>query len=114
MFNPGDIVHLDFDPATGKEMKGPHFGLVLSKQAFNRHGLAVICPITQGRQEHARSEGLAVSLMGCGTETQGVVLCHFAKTLDWKSRGARFKEAVPRYILDEVLDRYLSILPVDE
>lgn len=114
MFKPGDIVHLDFDPAAGREMKGPHFGLVLSKQPFNRHGLAVVCPITQGRQDTARADGLAVSLMGSGTETQGVVLSHLAKTLDLKSRSARFKEAAPDFILDEVLDRYLSILPVDD
>ena len=28
--NRGDIVHLDFDPSSGREMKGPYFGLVLS------------------------------------------------------------------------------------
>lgn len=111
MYKPGDIVHLDFDPAAGREMKGPHYGLVLSIAAFNKSGLAVVCPITQGRQDAARADGCAVSLMGCGTETQGIVLSHMAKTLDMKSRRAKFKEAVPDYVLDDVLDRYLSIFP---
>lgn len=111
MFQPGDIIHLEFDPAAGREMKGPHFGLVLSLHEFNRTGLAVICPITQGQQQAARTAGYAVSLMGCGTETQGVVLAHMAKTLDWKERKAKRKEAAPDFILNEVLDRYLSLLP---
>ena len=46
--NRGDIVHLDFDPSSGREMKGPHFGLVLSGKVFNQQGLAMICPISQG------------------------------------------------------------------
>lgn len=32
----GDIIHLEFDPASGQEMKGPHFALVLSAEAFNK------------------------------------------------------------------------------
>jgi len=27
--NRGDIVHLQFDPASGREMNGPHFGNVM-------------------------------------------------------------------------------------
>ncbi len=34
--NRGDIVHLELDPSTGQEMKGPHFGLVLSRKVFNQ------------------------------------------------------------------------------
>ena len=45
----GDIVHLQFDPASGQEMKGPHFALVVSAKAFNTRGLAMMCPISQGR-----------------------------------------------------------------
>ncbi|WP_035053411.1 type II toxin-antitoxin system PemK/MazF family toxin [Andreprevotia chitinilytica] len=111
MFDPGDIIHLDFDPAAGKEMKGPHFGLVLSIRAFNNSGLAIVCPITQGAQDNARSGGFAVSLMGCGTETQGIILSHQAKTLDWRARRAKKREQAPDYVLQDVLDRYRSIFP---
>ena len=31
----GDILHLAFDPASGREMKGNHFCLVVSPRAFN-------------------------------------------------------------------------------
>ena len=62
--NRGDIVHLQFDPASGQEMKGTHFGLVVSSKAFNSRGLTMICPISQGEAEIARSYGTIVTLMG--------------------------------------------------
>lgn len=108
--NRGDIVHLDFDPATGREMKGSRFGLVVSGTLFNRHGLAMICPISQGAAATARTYGTVVTLIGAGTDTQGAIHCHQLKSLDWRSRQARFKEAIPQPILDEVLARLEAIL----
>jgi len=78
----GDIVHLQFDPASGHEMKGPHFGLVVSAKAFNARGLAVVCPVSQGAASGARTHGLVVSLMGLGIDTQGSVHGHQLKSLD--------------------------------
>lgn len=110
MPNRGDIVHLDFDPSSGQEMKGPHFGLVLSSKTFNRQGLAMICPISQGAAAAARTHGTVVTLMGSGTNTQGAVHCHQLKSLDWKARNARLNENVPQYVMDEVLARVEAIL----
>lgn len=106
----GDIVHLQFDPASGQEMKGPHFGLVVSPKLFNSRGLAMICPISQGAAETARTHGTIVTLMGTGTETQGAVHCHQLKALDWRIRKAKLKEKVPQEINDEVAARLESIL----
>lgn len=106
----GDIVHLEFDPASGREMKGPHFGLVLSSKVFNRQGLAMVCPISQGAAASARNYGTVVTLMGLGLDTQGAVHCHQLKALDWRTRKVRFKESVPIVIVDEVLARIDAIL----
>ena len=108
--NRGDIVHLEFDPASGRVMKGPHYGLVLSVKAFNKMGLAVVCPISQGAADVARIYGTVVSLMGTGTDTQGAVHCHQLKSLDWQQRKAKFKEAAPDYVMDEVSARLEAIL----
>jgi len=106
----GDIVHLDFDPSSGHEMKGPHYGLVLSGKVFNQQGLAMICPISQGAAAAARSYGTVVTLTGTGTDTQGAVYCHQLKALDWRARNVRHKETAPQYIVDEVLARIEAIL----
>ena len=108
--NRGDIVHLDFDPSSGSEMKGPHFGIVVSKMLFNKQGLAMICPISQGAANQARSHGFVVSLMGTGTQTQGNIHCHQLKSLDWRTRNIHFKEHAHEFIMDEVLARLESIL----
>lgn len=106
----GDIVHLDFDPSSGRETKGPHFGFVLSGKVFNQQGLAFICPISQGAAAEARTYGTVVTLMGAGTDTQGSVHCHQLKSLDWRSRNARFKETAPPPIVEDVLARMDAIL----
>lgn len=106
----GDIVHLEFDPASGREMKGPHFGLVLSGKVFNQQGLAIICPISQGAAAAARTYGTIVTLMGAGTDTQGAIHCHQLKSLDWRVRQVKFKETVPQHILDEALARVEAVL----
>lgn len=105
----GDIVRLSLDPALGIEQQGARPVLVLSPEAFNRHGGALICPITQGGS-FARNNHWAVPLMGSGTETQGVVLANQVRTVDWKVRGARYVESAPVGLVDEVLARVAVLL----
>lgn len=105
----GDIVRLTLDPALGSEQQGARPVLVLSPEAFNRHGGALICPITQGGG-FARTNLWAVPLMGSGTATQGVVLTNQARTVDWKARGARYIESAPSTLVDEVLARVIVLL----
>lgn len=108
--NRGDIVHLNFDPLSGHEMKGSHYGLVLSGKVFNQQGLAMICPISQGPAAAARTYGTVVTLMGSGTDTQCAVHCHQLKSLDWRARNVRLKEVVPPYIVEEAQARIEAIL----
>lgn len=106
----GDILHLSFDPASGREMKGDHFCIVLTPRAFNdRFGLAWTCPITTGRQDLAR--GLtAVTLMGTGLKVSGIVLCHQIKALDWSARKATRTDRLKGPVLDQILDICTAII----
>ena len=108
--NRGDIVHLQFDPSSGHEMKGPHFGLVVSSKEFNGKGLAMICPISQGAATSARTYGTVVTLMGAGTDTQGAVHCHQLKSLDWRVRKVKLKERAPAFVVEDVMARIEAIL----
>jgi mRNA interferase ChpB len=74
VFARGDIVRVCLNPTAGREIKGQFRPcLVLSPKQFNRLGMTLIAPITQGGN-YARVEGFTVTLMGTGTDTQGVVL----------------------------------------
>ncbi len=107
----GDILHLAFDPASGRAMKGNHFCLVVSPREFNaRFKLAMVCPISVGAADVARSAGFLVSLMGQGLRTDGQVHAHQIKSLDWTSRQATFVESVPELVVHEVLDCLQSVL----
>lgn len=101
----GDIVHLDFTPSAGHEMRGPHHALVISRRAFNQaSGIVWVCPISQGEAAAQRAGGFLVTLMGAGTQTLGSVQVHLLRGVDTRARGARRVEKVPPHILNEVLD----------
>lgn len=106
----GDILHLSFDPASGREMKGDHYCIVLTPKAFNaKFGLAWTCPVTTGAQEAAR--GLtAVTLMGTGLKISGIVLCHQIKALDWSARKAKTVDRLKGDVLTQILNVCTAII----
>ena len=105
----GDILHLDLDLVLGREQQGQRYVLVLTTADFNRFGLALVAPITQGGQ-FARENGFTVPMMEAGTNTQGVVLCNQVRMLDFKQRGGKVIETVPEIIVDDVLARVRALL----
>ena len=104
----GDIWLVNLNPTAGREQQGLRPVLVVSDAAFNRLGLTVVCPITQGGQQ-SRFAGFAVTLMGSGSETQGVVMCNQPRTIDMQARQARFIERVPPSLLTEVMARLQAV-----
>ena len=101
----GDIYLVSLDPAAGHEQQGKRPVLVISPGKFNRlTGVPVVLPITGGGG-FARTAGFAVSLMGAGTQTTGVVRCDQPRALDLRARSGRRLESVPAPIIDEVLSK---------
>jgi mRNA-degrading endonuclease toxin of MazEF toxin-antitoxin module len=105
----GDVLHIDLDPTKGREQRGKRFVLVLSPLEFNRFGLLLVCPVTLGG-EFAREHGFAVSLSAAGTRTQGVVLCHQVRTLDYRERHGKWVETLPAELVADVLARVRTLL----
>ena len=99
----GDIYLVSLDPTSGHEQLGKCPVLVVTPGKFNRFtGVPVVLPITSGGN-FARTAGFAVSLMGAGTKTTGIVRCDQPRALDLKARAGKKLEAVPDAIIDEVL-----------
>jgi len=110
----GDILHLQFDPASGREMKGHHYCLVVSPKSFNqRFKLAWVCPISGGVASVAREAGFLIPLMGYGLRTDGSVHAHQVKSLDWEMRKARKIEQAPVDLVSQVLDCLVAVLEDD-
>lgn len=105
----GDIYLISLDPTSGHEQQGMRPVLVVSPAAFNRlTRTPIVLPITSGGN-FARTAGFAVSLMGSGTQTTGIVRCDQPRAVDIGSRHGRKLESVPKSVLDEVLARVAPI-----
>ncbi|MGY6768879.1 type II toxin-antitoxin system PemK/MazF family toxin [Komagataeibacter sp. NFXK3] len=106
----GDIYLVSLDPTSGHEQQGTRPVMVVSPAAFNRMTKTpIVLPITSGGN-FARTAGFAVSLMGAGTKTTGVVRCDQPHALDIGSRSGRKLESVSTHIIDEVLAKLSTIL----
>jgi len=105
----GDIYLVSLEPTSGPEQQGTRPVLVVSPAAFNRlTRTPVVLPITSGGN-FARTAGFAVSLMGSGTQTTGIVRCDQPRALDIGSRHGRKLESVPQSVLEEVLAKVAPI-----
>lgn len=101
----GDIYLVSLDPTAGHEQQGRRPVLVISPGKFNRlTGVPIVLPITT-LGSFARTAGFAVSLMGVGTRTTGVVRCDQPRALDLLARRGKKLETVPEHIVDEILSK---------
>ncbi len=107
----GDIIRVCLNPTVGSEMRGEQRPvLVVSSKLFNKTGLAMICPITQGIASVARSGGFLVPLMGYGLHTNGSVVGNQSRTIDWRQRNIQKIETVPQQLIEEVQDILNAII----
>lgn len=96
----GDIIYLDFNPSSGKEIMKRRPAFVISRKAFNEHtGFAIVAPITST----IRNMKLEVVLPDI-LSVHGAVLVHQVRSLDFKSRHAEFKEKAPEDITYKVTE----------
>jgi mRNA interferase MazF len=82
-----DMIWIDFDPRSGREMKAVHPMLVLSPRNFNeRTGIVIGLPMTTAAFN--ASNPFAVPIEG-GRGKTSYILTHQPKSFDWRARRAR-------------------------
>lgn len=93
----GDIVTLNFDPSAGREIMKRRPALVVSRKMFNEHtGFAVVVPITSISRKMKLEVVLPHNL-----STQGAVLIHQVKSIDFAERDMQFVEKAPQDVVGE-------------
>jgi mRNA-degrading endonuclease toxin of MazEF toxin-antitoxin module len=93
----GDIVHLNWQPSVGSEMKGPHYGLVVSQSTFNiGTGLVMVCPITSKTD---KLSGFDLPIRS--GRVSGAAVLSQMRTLDYMNRAIEFESKAPA---DDVLE----------
>ena len=82
-----EMIWIDCNPQSGREMRDLHPLLVLSPKAFNeRTGIVIGLPMTTA--EFNESNPFAIRFLGPGKRTS-YILGHQPKSFDWRSRGAK-------------------------
>ncbi len=87
----GDIVWLNFDPSSGKEIIKRRPAFVISKKAFNAHvEIAIVAPIT------STIRGIKMEVvLPSAIKTKGAVLVYQLKSIDFIHRQIKFIEKAP-------------------
>jgi mRNA-degrading endonuclease toxin of MazEF toxin-antitoxin module len=102
----GDVVHLNWDPALGHEMKGLHYGLVLSQDAYNiGTGLVAVSPITSKVGKLSAFEFPIRAGRGNGV----AVLSQF-RTLDYQIRRVQYEGRITGEQIEEATRRVKMVL----
>ena len=96
--NRGDIVWLNFNPRTGREQAGHRPAIIISPKAFNAlSSLVFVCPITSKVKGFSFEVALTEEM-----QTEGVVLIHHLRSVDWKTRKIKFIEPASVLVIEEV------------
>ena len=102
----GDLIWLDLEPQSGREQKGLRPALVLSPKSYNQKtSLAILCPITNKEKGYPFEVKLTQNV-----PVTGVILSDQIKSLDWKSRNAKFICKLDVDFIDEVLAKIKALI----
>jgi len=95
----GDFIALTFDPQSGHEQMGRRPALVVSHDLFNKStGLCIACPITNTRRDFPFHVSIPTD-----QDVTGVIMVEQVKSIDFRSRKAKYIGKAPDAILQEVL-----------
>lgn len=82
-----EIILINFNPQSGREMRDMHPMLVLSPRIFNkRTGIVIGLPMTTA--EYNRTNPFAIKFHG-PQEAVSYILAHQPKSFDWQQRNAK-------------------------
>jgi len=96
----GDFIAVTFDPQAGHEQKGRRPALIISNDLFNKAtGLAIACPITNTDRKVPFHVKIPTSC-----SITGFVMVDQVKSIDYRTRRAKFIEKSPVELQNEVLE----------
>jgi mRNA interferase MazF len=102
----GDVVWLQFTPQAGHEQAGRRPAVTLSPRLYNEKvGLGLFCPVTSQEKGYPFEARLPA-----GMAVGGVALCDQVKSLDWKSRQAKFVCRLPNATVAEIMAKVQTLL----
>ena len=104
----GEIYYLDFSPATGSEMRGPHPALIIQNNVGNQASrLTIVAAITSNLKAARLPVCVQVSPVDSGLSRESVVNLGHIYTID-KSRLRQLIGHLPNDLMEQI-DKALMI-----
>ena len=107
-----DMIWINFNPQSGKEMKDEHPMLVISPKPFNeKTGLVIGLPMTHAKSNETNPFAIKFSP---GKADPVYILIHQPKSFDWRLRNARPHpwKILPPALFQEACDGLNSIIEI--
>lgn len=107
---PRDMIWINFNPQTGKEMKDEHPMMVTSPKTFNeKTGIVIGLPMTHASIDE--SNPFAIKFL-VGKGEPAYILTHQPKSFDWRLRNARPHpwKTLPQSLFQEACEGLNSII----
>lgn len=109
-----EIIWINYNPQSGREMRDMHPMLVLSPKKFNkRTGVVIGLPMTTA--EYNNTNPFAVKFQG-PKKVVSYVLAHQPKSFDWQQRSAKIHpwKKAPKEVFTEVCELLNQIIEIAE
>ena len=101
----GDIIWLDFEPQSGREITKRRPAIVLSHYEYNqRRGLCLVCPISS--KKHGNSFEVPVLI----EKRKSYIKSDQMRSFDWQSRNAKRIGKADAELLHEVIENILALI----
>jgi mRNA interferase MazF len=97
----GDVYWLDFAPATGQEMTGPHPCLIVQNDVGNQHSaLTIVVAITSNLRAAGLPVGVLLRAGEAGLARDSVAHCGHVYTVDKRRLGRQVGQLAPDRLLE--------------
>ncbi|TAK76857.1 MAG: type II toxin-antitoxin system PemK/MazF family toxin [Gammaproteobacteria bacterium] len=110
----GEIIWIDYNPQSGREMRDMHPMLVLSPKKFNnRTGIVIGLPMTTA--EYNDNNPFAIKFQN-SRGAVSYVLTHQPKSFDWRKRSAKIHpwKKIPEEVFADACERLNKIIMLSE
>ena len=103
----GDLIEMNFQPASGREIDKRRPAIVLSPIAYNRKtGICLAVPtstdLTPGPLWIPMPEGFL--------PRPSLILCDYIKSFDYRERAAAFITRVPEMLVEQIVSSVLDLI----